>query len=196
MGLSLKKNFSAPLLTYTLNTDWYGARLPAHITVDIKIEEQKLLFAARFFGATDYDKTIPAGAFTTELWRRDTAEVFIACKNTDSYVELNLSPTGAFWSSRFTNYREPDATWKAQQDTGYDSATQCIILDLAASLQTSDINELLIIPHGILQVADDQKFLTAMPFPDQTPDFHNKDHWQKNHDFLLKHGLYQGVSLP
>jgi len=46
------------------------------------------------------------GEFTEGLWKADVVELFLHDQASESYLELNLSPTGAWWAKKFSSYRE------------------------------------------------------------------------------------------
>jgi hypothetical protein len=51
----------------------------------------------------DFD--LAAGTFRKGLWERDVAEFFVGAVGSPVYQEVNISPTGAWWSALFSEYR-------------------------------------------------------------------------------------------
>ena len=49
--------------------------------------------------------------FVEGLWEKDVAELFVS--NGDCYQEFNFSPSGAWWTWMFTDYRERSDDFKA-----------------------------------------------------------------------------------
>ena len=46
--------------------------------------------------------------FLAELWKQDVGELFIKAVDSDRYLEINLSPWGAWWACVFSEYRKQD----------------------------------------------------------------------------------------
>lgn len=85
--------------------DWFGEISPYAPEMAVEIEGDVLHFAYRCRKAPNCDKNLVLGEFVEGLWERDVAEFFVAGRGT-SYQEVNISPTGAWWSCLFSDYRE------------------------------------------------------------------------------------------
>jgi hypothetical protein len=68
---------------------------------------QRLLFGLRSQTAAVCTDT-PAGRFISGLWEHDVAELFIMDRDGIAYQEINLSPTGAWWTMKFSSERKAD----------------------------------------------------------------------------------------
>ena len=94
-----------PLTKFSL--DWFGspARHTAHF--GFKLVGKSLFFRFRAEKSAECDRNLARGQFVSELWRQDVAEFFVRGPG-PSYQEFNISPTGAWWSARFGQYRTLD----------------------------------------------------------------------------------------
>lgn len=96
-----------------VDRDWYGAPLPWGVSWAAARSPDELLFG----GVVE----APAGCeevtgFHEGLWARDVLELFVPClpaasgaessrEEGERYLELNLSPAGAWWACLFSAYR-------------------------------------------------------------------------------------------
>lgn len=69
--------------------------------------KKQLCFGLKVFTAPDFDRSLAEGQFQEGLWNQDVAELFIVDNNLKSYQEINLAPSGAYWSQYFADYRKP-----------------------------------------------------------------------------------------
>ena len=93
-----------------ISEDWYKKRLPPENKsfFKIAIDENNLFFCGKVNNLPNCDKDHKSGEFIEGLWEKDVAEIFIKDDQTNSYQEFNLSPTGAWWSAIFKDYRVRD----------------------------------------------------------------------------------------
>lgn len=84
--------------------DWYGNPSPWNPEMALAIEGERLSFHFRADKAPFYDRSFGPLDFVEGLWEQDVAEIFLAGPN-GRYQEINLSPTGAWWSAVFSEYR-------------------------------------------------------------------------------------------
>jgi len=92
----------------TFSRDWFGAPVLAAASFVIVVDPERLYYVAECPQTPDHDASLLPGAFASGLWRRDVAELFIGAAGSPAYLELNLSPGGAWWSCAFSSYRQPD----------------------------------------------------------------------------------------
>ncbi len=71
------------------------------------VSKKHLCFGLKVFTPANYNKELTIGQFQEGLWNQDVAELFIVDNNQRSYQEINLAPSGAYWSNYFTDYRKP-----------------------------------------------------------------------------------------
>ncbi len=88
--------------------DRSGAPPMAATSFAVAVDPERLFYVAACSQPPDHDATLTAGTFAAGLWRRDVAELFIRTAGSPAYVELNLSPGGAWWRCAFASYRQPD----------------------------------------------------------------------------------------
>jgi hypothetical protein len=84
--------------------DWFGERSPFQPQVAYSVSKGRLRFQFRAEKCADCDRRYQRGDFVEGLWERDVAEFFVAGEGS-VYQEINISPTGAWWSASFTGYR-------------------------------------------------------------------------------------------
>lgn len=92
-------------MKYLETTDWYGAASPYRPEMSVEIQGESLIYLFRCRKAPFCDESLALGSFVEGLWEQDVAEFFVAGPGS-SYQEVNISPTGAWWSCLFSNYRE------------------------------------------------------------------------------------------
>lgn len=89
----------------TSTDDWYGLSSPFVPRMSLEIRNHRLIFRFSAEKAAYCDRDLALGRFQEGLWEKDVAEIFVAGPD-PSYQEINVSPTGAWWSALFSNYRE------------------------------------------------------------------------------------------
>jgi hypothetical protein len=90
-------------VTPPVEIDWYGKPLDIDFRFVLETENNLITFGAKFpkNGISLGSK----GQFLKGLWEESVVELFVHELNSTRYVELNLSPTGAYWCAEFSNYR-------------------------------------------------------------------------------------------
>lgn len=88
-----------------ISRDWYGASPEFGLCYCAAKQEEQLhlLFTANI--TPDLDWNHGSGDFVEGLWKEDVAELFICDDNTSAYQEFNFSPSGAWWTQMFSDYR-------------------------------------------------------------------------------------------
>ena len=92
--------------TQTFSQDWYSNPPKHKATFKIAYNDEFLLFHFKAFKKPTYDPTKQLGEFHKGLWEQDIAEIFLKSPDSPTYQEFNFSPTGAYWSALFTDYRQ------------------------------------------------------------------------------------------
>ncbi len=123
------------------------------------------------------------GGFQAELWRHDVAELFLADPVSGRYLELNLSPNGAWWSCEFTAPRVradeadiamPDvATFSELAADGTWVAAMALPLDLLRA--RIDFGKKTRANVTMILESPAQRFLSAADMGPGEPDFHQPD---------------------
>lgn len=91
----------------SLERDWFGNPSLFEPAFSLQLKEQSLVFRFRALKARSC-QDLEQGTFVEGLWQHDVAELFFQRSGEDSYRELNVSPTGAFWCAAFSSYRQLD----------------------------------------------------------------------------------------
>jgi hypothetical protein len=88
-----------------LAKDWFGqpARFPARFSLQLR--QGVLRYAFRVDKPPQCDMSHSSGAFVEGLWEQDVAELFLMSSRGE-YHELNIAPSGAWWSASFSSYRQ------------------------------------------------------------------------------------------
>ncbi len=156
-----------------LNTLWNGEPSPQSLQYVLEHDATRLRFAVQFpAGASPHPQGRP-GAFTAELWRWDVGELFIA-GSTGRYIELNLSPTSAWWLQGFAAPRVEDASFspwacEVRALAGHSVEWSASLPALEAYLGPAqqwcyNVTGILNTPH--------YAFLSLATLPGAVPDFH------------------------
>lgn len=94
---------------HSLTRGWHGEPLPCFLEFLVALSPDALLFGGGAGEAPRCDRSLSAGQFLENLWEQDLLELFIGDPGSDRYFEINLAPTGAWWSCLFDRYRERSA---------------------------------------------------------------------------------------
>ncbi len=90
-----------------LNSDWYGEKVTPPISYTLATDPDAVWLLGSRAASPQCDLSLETGAFVEGLWEQELIELFI-CDSTPSstrYQEFNLSPTGAWWTAIFDDYR-------------------------------------------------------------------------------------------
>ncbi len=87
----------------------YGWNLKGQLAPQayLAMSKKQLFFGLKVFTTPNYNADLTVGQFQEGLWNQDVAELFIVDNNLRAYQEINLAPSGAYWSNYFTDYRKP-----------------------------------------------------------------------------------------
>ena len=164
-----------------LGCDWHGDPVDPPAMWSLVQDRGRLWFlAGRRKPAAPHPRSRP-GMFRAELWKHDVAELFLRNPVTGRYLEVNLSPNGAWWTCEFTAPRVraeemdiemPDvATFAEMSADGSWMAAVALPLDvLAARLDYGAATQ-----ANVTMILDspEQRFLTVNPGEGE-PDFHQE----------------------
>ncbi|MBT8038573.1 MAG: hypothetical protein KJO21_13645 [Verrucomicrobiae bacterium] len=171
------------LALFGLEKDWYGNPLEVPAAFGLAIDHASLWFVATRRQPASMAPQSRPGEFTPKLWEYDVAEFFLSHPRSGRYLEFNLAPNGAWWSSEFTAPRvradpddvqipgvktfsdlAPDGTWVAAASIPLDVLKARFDFGPETRMNVCFIVD-----------SPDQKFLTAAPGVDGEPDFHRPD---------------------
>lgn len=89
----------------TLSSQWNGEPTEYSLPYMYTLNADQLVFRVLFSDGANGHPTAEPGMFTPELWKWDVAELFITGTG-GKYVEINLSPNGAYWIQGFDDIRK------------------------------------------------------------------------------------------
>ena len=114
--------------------------------------------------------------FTPELWKHDVGELFIKHTTNDAYLEINLSPHGAWWAALFSGYR---SALSSVQELGTvhakvtaDSWETTITVPLSFLRETLDFGETSRANICFILGTKTRHHFSWAPLPHDPPDFH------------------------
>ncbi|MFA5506199.1 MAG: hypothetical protein WC314_15920 [Vulcanimicrobiota bacterium] len=85
--------------------DWFGEVSPWNPEFSLEVKNGTLHYTFRVAKAAYCDDSLRPGSFVEGLWEKDVAELFLGGPG-EFYQEINISPSGAWWSATFKGYRE------------------------------------------------------------------------------------------
>lgn len=165
-----------------LNKDWSGSALSEFaipcFSFHLGLAEDFLIFGGSRGVCTEKLREVPQPEFIEGLWQKTLVELFLGLED-KKYLEINLSPQGAYWCCSFSDYR----LRAAQQIPPQGVRTFCasegpnwrVLMYLPfkkASLKRSEIKNLhfsaILRPPSSLRLC----YLSSKPQIEQAPDFH------------------------
>lgn len=174
-----------PLLGIT--RDWHGRSLDPPAAFSLAVDPGHLWFIGGHGKPAELHPDALPGRFQPDLWRHDVAELFLANPSDGRYLELNLSPNGAWWSSTFKARRAvaedaveplegvrcfatlaPDGTWMAAMAVPLEELRQRIGFG-----EETRANVCMILG------SPEQRFLSVADLGGGEPDFHRPDRFPK-----------------
>ena len=170
-----------------INSDWHGTSFDPPAGFSLAVDPQRLWFIAGHSRPAELHPDARPGRFQPELWRHDAAELFLADPDSGRYLELNLAPNGAWWSSTFRTARvtaddaatpptgvechatlTPDGTWMAAMSVPVAELEQRIAFG-----ENTTANVCMILG------SPEQRFLSVADLGGGEPDFHRPDRFPK-----------------
>jgi hypothetical protein len=171
---------------------WRGCDISGPFNWTLARDTSQLWFCCEVpHPATDYDES--AVGFVEGLWSKDVAEIFFTSStkkhtntlhqkhaNANSYQEFNFSPSGAWWSACFSDYRQRAAvttqpTLNSLQTILRDSSWLVIA---AIDINSCDVvfDETSLVHISAIYHAPMDVYLTSYKGPKKfAPDFHRLD---------------------
>jgi len=166
-----------------IDHDWFGSSLAQPYQFALSIDSQYLNYRARRQKKAQSHPEAQAGQFQENLWMYDAAEMFIANSDLSRYLEINLSPNGAWWTCCFSAPRvNEEGILPAQgvltesniSDNGWEA---CIRIPLTYLRELGlEPSKCRIAACAILN-SPEQIFLTTAANIQDAPDFHQPENW-------------------
>ncbi|MEN9844976.1 MAG: hypothetical protein RIS36_123 [Pseudomonadota bacterium] len=154
-------------------TDWYGTPLPTSLSWSVALDSESLWFVCALPGG---ERSLAShGEFFEGLWEGDVAELFIKSPSGE-YQELNVAPSGAWWSVTFDAYRVR-RTLPIRPNLRYISTTisagewSVVAAFSRASMEISVTDQSLLHVSG-MWYREQPSFLSSCPPQDLAPDYH------------------------
>ncbi len=172
---------------FGLQADLNGTPLEIPAAFSIVLDTHRLWLVANHRKPALLHPQARPGAFQTDLWRYDVAELFLADPASGRYFEFNLAPNGAWWSCEFTAARVradeleivmPEvATFSEIAPDGSWLAALAIPLDLLkARLDFGPGTRLNV---AMILESPQQRFISAVNLGEGGPDFHQPGKFSK-----------------
>ena len=168
--------------------DWFGNSSPFGPRAEIRLTERCLVFAFSADKAPQCDRSLSLGEFKEGLWEQDVAEFFVSSGG-KSYQEVNISPTGAYWSALFSDYRvreqEIELSPTIEAEVGPDSWSVVFKVEWEKLVPWRDEprDKWRLTPTAILHNPEPAFFCWAEPQSSE-PDFHAEHLRRLLSDFL------------
>lgn len=168
-----------------LTTEWSGANVAVPLRYRLLRTEDALIYRAARAAAPELHPLSRPGLFLPELWRHHCAELFLAPAASAPYLEFNLAPNGAWWSSLYTAPRVPaeeqpsfnGITAEGHASTQAWEAELRIPLSFLAAHGIS-LPACRVCVCGALHLPERMRWLTAVPHDAAAkPDFHLPADW-------------------
>ena len=163
------------------SADWFGVASPWKPEVSLRVEGGILHFSFRAQKAPWCDESLLSGSFVEGLWEKDVAELFLSGPG-ESYQEINVSPTGAWWSALFCDYRERSQTVEFPVEIEVERADNFWQVHFSTAAENLipwsglEWSEYRASPTAILHGPEPSFFAWNWnPNKDGEPDFHRKD---------------------
>jgi hypothetical protein len=174
--LSVKKLISLPRMVLARTHN--GAKSPISLEYTFAIDLRNIYLGV--FNANQFQNVqkYPKESFVEGLWEQDVIELFLRDDTTENYQELQLSPSGAWWTSAFSAPRvkmEYDFTGtKAKVTSGVDHQDEWVVLTLSRDtlkINCSFSNDSYC--NICACIGDKERhYLSATSFPGAEPNFH------------------------
>ncbi|MEO7100685.1 MAG: hypothetical protein ABI162_15090 [Luteolibacter sp.] len=172
---------------FGLGKDWFGNVFEPAAGFSLVMDQHRLWFIANHRKPAELHPRSRPGAFQSELWRYDVAELFIADPASGRYFEFNLAPNGAWWTCEFTAPRVraeeseiamPEvATFAEMAPDGSWLAAMAVPLYLLKA--RLDFGAETRINVAMILESPAQKFLSASNLATGEPDFHQPHAFSK-----------------
>ncbi len=146
----------------------------AIVTTDIEINAHNLMLRYSVAAAKDFVwPEFKALERKDELWKSTCLELFVASKDDPSYLEINLSPCGAWNSYAFASYRQGMKEAPGAELVEFDVESRGVI---TASFVIPEIASPILLGPAVILADNDGNFRYFSTGHGKTPDFHDRVH--------------------
>jgi hypothetical protein len=162
--------------------DWHGAPLLLSFSFLLQPVSIPLTFGAVFPpGVRMLGKP---GEFVEGLWNESVVELFIHDLASNCYIELNLSPSGAYWGAVFHRYRERASEFRLEAEAHVEVIPEGVRVTQVVPSDVILFNEFVIAQTAILSTDSGTKSYLTRKFASGEsgesklqvpPDFHRRE---------------------
>lgn len=155
--------------------DWHDAPLPTPLSWSIALDPHALWFVCNLPGGGRSSST--PGAFVEGLWEEDVAELFIKSPS-GLYQELNIAPSGAWWSMTLADYRVRREIAQRPHVLSLSTFIEGASWSVVAAFARSTM-EVPVAPDSLLHVSGmwyqpQPCYLSSHPASGEAPDYHHR----------------------
>ena len=177
---------SAPVMVNKeLRSDWFGHAVAPPIWYQLGAEGKGVRFSIGRLGRTPERVLGEAGQFYEGLWEGEVGELFLKLPGEGHYLEVNLSPSGAFWMMAFDGVRQragvpPGAEGletTARVDDGWHA--EILLTERFLAAVGLDGASLRGDVCAIWQEEGVERFASTVAAREEAPDFHRPHAWRR-----------------
>jgi hypothetical protein len=162
----------------TTGTCWNGAVLPSPLAWSVAVDSHALWFVCELPGGRVCTSQSSHGEFVEGLWNEDVAELFIKGEG-GAYQELNLAPSGAWWSMTLSEYRSRVPVPQRPHPRHISTAISDARWEVVAAFDR-DTLDVPLLPSSRIHVSGmwyrpEPCYLSSNPPSGRAPDYHHDD---------------------
>ena len=158
--------------------------LPFVPTYCVVIDPLNLFFSVKVPESRNFDKSLSPGQFKPDLWKHDVVEIFFASDQGCAYQEFNLSPAGAYWSVKFSDYRtrtpgteEPIAGLKVESRATITGKMLSMMIPKNSIIEQCSLGHDSRINCCAILGDEPRSYFSTANLDTLKPDFHHIDSW-------------------
>ena len=156
------------------SVDWQNNPLPTPFSWAVALDPQTFWFVCALPGGSRTSSS--RGEFIEGLWEDDVAELFIKSPS-GVYQELNIAPSGAWWSMSLEEYRVRRASPLRPEVRYLSTSVTSGSWSVVAAFSRSSL-EIPVTPDVLLHVSgmwyrEQPCFLSSCPLQGVAPDYHH-----------------------
>ena len=171
-----KQSFASEVGEASLKPDYLLILDPKHLIYSVRMPEGR-----------NYDPFLALGQFKANLWTHDVSEIFIGDDGKNSYQEFNIAPSGAYWTSGFSEYRSQIPVTEqdlpgvrvlvALDEANHSRFTSVSIAIPRAQFKGCSFTERSRISCSAIVGAQPRNYFSTSKLNAEKPDFHDANTW-------------------
>lgn len=159
-------------------TCWNGSALPHPLSWSVAVDPRAVWFVCSLPGGAVCTTQTSHAQFVEGLWNEDVAELFIKGED-GSYQELNLAPSGAWWSMTLSEYRKRRSEPKRPQLLSISTSLEGNRWEVVAAFDRETF-EVPLLPSSRIHVSGmwyrpEPCYLSSHPPKGVEPDYHHAE---------------------